>query len=105
MELPQPGETFPVQMSWRLPDGNRLQVTFEAEVETLEMAKNRMRCRLTRIQAASGTQPEEEVDPYYFRQVMDLIGKRALVPFEALKGIVLPLRLTTLTGEHHYFFD
>lgn len=28
MEQPQPGDTFPVHMSWRLPDGNRLRVSF-----------------------------------------------------------------------------
>jgi hypothetical protein len=64
-----------------------------------------MRCRLLQIQAASGNRPESEVDSLYFERVMGLVGKRALVPLDAIKGIVLPLRLATLTGEHSYFFD
>jgi hypothetical protein len=105
MDQPHPGDIFPVHMGWKLPDGNRLQVIFDAQVEVLEPDKNRMRCRVLRIQAATGTRPESEVDAFYFQQVMGLIGKRALIPFDALEGIVLPLRLTTLTGEHDYFFD
>jgi hypothetical protein len=102
---PQPGASFPLYMSWKLPDGNRLQVTFTAQVETLELDGNRMLCRLLEIQAAGGDRPESEVDPYYFERVMDLPGKRARVPLDAFHGIVLPLRLATLTGEHPYFFD
>ena len=48
----QPGDTFPVHVGWILPDGHRLQVAFEAQVEALELDKNRMRCRLLRVQAA-----------------------------------------------------
>jgi hypothetical protein len=92
-------------MGWTLPDGHRLQVTFEVQVEALELEKNRMRCLLLRVQAADGSQPEMEVDPYYFDRVMGLVGKRALIPLDALGGIVLPLRLATLTGEHPFFSD
>lgn len=103
VDEPGPGDIFPLNMSWALPDGHRLQVVFEAQVEALELDKNRMRCLLLRIQAASGSQPESEVDPYYFDRVMGLVGKRALIPLDALEGIVLPLRLATLTGEHPFF--
>lgn len=105
MDQPQPGEIFPVHMGWTLPDGNRLQVTVEVRVKAVELDKNRMLCQLLQIQAASGNRPESEVDPIYFAHVMGLIGKQALIPLEAHHGIVLPLRLATLTGEHHYFFD
>jgi hypothetical protein len=105
MEQLQTGDRFPVRMGWTLPDGTRLRVTFQAEVEDLEPDKNRIRCRLLEIRAASGSRPEEEIDPLYLNHVMDLIGKRALIPLEARQGIVLPLRLATLIGEHHYFFD
>jgi hypothetical protein len=105
VKQPQPGDIFPVYMGWTLPDGHRLQVTFEAQVEALELDKNRMHCLLLRIQAADGSQPESKVDPYYFDRVMGLVGKRALIPLDALQGIVLPLRLATLTGEHPFFSD
>jgi hypothetical protein len=29
MDYPQVGDTFPVNMGWTLPDGNRLRVTFK----------------------------------------------------------------------------
>jgi hypothetical protein len=105
MIQPHPGDIFSLHLGWQLPDGNRLQVTFESKVEALELDKNRMCCQLLRVQAASGNRPEEEVEAAYFEQVMELIGKRALVPMDALEGIVLPLRLATLTGEHRFFFD
>jgi hypothetical protein len=105
MDHPQPGDTFPVHMGWKLPAGGQLQVTVQAQVEALESDKNRMRCRILEVQAASGNRPESEVDPIYFERVMGLIGKQALFPLDALQGIVLPLRLATLTGEHHFFFD
>jgi hypothetical protein len=105
MEGPQPDDTFPVHMGWTLPDGTRLRVTFKVQVEALELDKNRMRCRLLQIQSAAGNRPESEVDPEYFERVMGLIGKRAMIPLDARQGIVLPLRLATLTGEHNYFFD
>lgn len=105
MDRPRAGEIFPVHLAWRLPDGNRLKVTFEAQVEGLELDKNRMRCRLLRIQAAIGNRPQSEVDSRYFDLVMGLVAKRALFPLDAFEGIVLPLRLATLTGEHGFFFD
>jgi hypothetical protein len=52
MDQPKPGDMFPVHMSWKVPDGHRLQVTFEVQVEALELDKNRMRCRLLQVQAA-----------------------------------------------------
>jgi hypothetical protein len=64
-----------------------------------------MRCCLLQLQAASGSQPESEVDPEYFLRVMGLTGKRALIPLDARDGLLLPLRLATLTGEHLFFFD
>ena len=105
MDQPQPGDTFPVQMGWTLPGGTRLQVTFQARVEAMVVDKNRMRCRLLQVLAAGGNRPQAEMDPYYFEQVMGLIGRQAMIPLDAFQGIVLPLRLATLTGEHHYFFD
>jgi hypothetical protein len=105
MNWPQPGDTFSVHMGWTLPGGDRLHVTFQVEVEALEPDRNRMRCRLLRIEQATGTTPEAEVDPGYFQRVLDLVGKRANIPLEAREGLVLPLRLATLTGEHGYFFD
>jgi hypothetical protein len=103
-DLPRPGDTFPVHVGWTLPDGHRLRVTFKVRVEALELDKNRLRCRLLRIQSAGGSQPKVDVDPFYFERVTELVGKRALVPLDALRGVVLPLRLATLTGEHPYFF-
>lgn len=86
-------------------DGTRLEVTFKVRVEALELDRYRMHCQLLQVQAVSGNRPESQVDPFCFERVMNLIGKRAMIPLEALGGIVLPLRLATLTGEHPYFFD
>jgi hypothetical protein len=103
MDEPQPGDTFSVQMGWTLPDGHRIQATFKVQVEAFEPEKNRMRCRLLEIEAVVGSKPASEIDPEYLSRVGMLVGKRALIPTEALRGLVLPLRLATLTGEHPYF--
>jgi len=105
MKQPKPGDIFSIHMGWKLPGGNRLQVAFKAQIEALELDKSRMRCRLLEVQAASGNRPQAAVDPYYFERVMELVGKRALIPIDALEGTTLPLRLATLTGEHRFFFD
>ena len=105
MTDPQLGDVILVKMAWTLPDGHRLSVTFESQVEDLELEKNRLRVQLLKIRAAGGSQPESEVESYYLERVMGLVGKRAKVPLDTLVGIVLPLRLATLTGEHPYFSD
>jgi hypothetical protein len=105
MDQPQPGDTFPIHMGWTLPDGHRIQATFKVQVEALELEKNRMRCRLLEIETVKGSKPASEVDAGYLTRVGMLVGRRALIPMEALRGLVLPLRLATLTGEHPYFFD
>jgi hypothetical protein len=105
MTDPHVGDVIPVHMAWTLPDGHRLRVTFEAQVEAVELGRNRLCVQLLKIQTASGSQPESEVEPYYLERVMGLIGKRAQAPLDALHGIVLPLRLATLMGEHSYFSD
>jgi hypothetical protein len=102
---PQLGDVVLVNMAWALPDGHRLRVTFESQVEAVELDGNRLRIRVLKIQAAGGSQPESEVEPYFLERVMALIGKHAQVPLDTLQGIVLPLRLATLTGEHPYFSD
>jgi hypothetical protein len=102
---PQLGDVILVNMAWTLPDGHRLRVTFESQVEAVEWDKNRLCIQLLKIQEARGSQPESEVEPYFLERVMGLIGKRAQVPIDTLRGIVLPLRLATLTGEHPYFSD
>jgi len=105
MDQPHPGDTFPAHMGWTLPDGHRIQATFKAQVEALEPEKNRMRCRLLEIETVTGSKPASQVDPKYLKRVGMLVGKRAMIPMEARHGLVLPLRLATLTGEHPYFFD
>ena len=105
MHHPQLGDTVSIHIGWKLPDGHRLAVTFEARIEAFETDNNRLRCRLLRVMSSGGSQPEANVAPRYFDLVLALVGKRALVPLDALEGIVLPLRLATLTGEHHFFFD
>jgi len=105
MTDPHLGDVIPVRVAWTLPDGHRLHVTFEAQVEALELDRNRLRIQLLKIEAASGSQPESEVEPRYLERVMGLIGKRAQVPLDTLHGTVLPLRLATLMGDHPYFSD
>lgn len=105
----QPGESFPIQFVWELPDGDYVRAVFEAEVEAHDFALDRYLLRLARLKAGRQERPDgemrakEELSRSYWAMVGDLVGKRVHLAFEVDDGRPLKLRLDTLTQEHSFF--
>ncbi len=105
----QPGQSFPVQFAWRLPDGEYLRAVFQADVKELVPAANKYVVHLSQLLAgreetADGeSKPVEALSRAYWELVGQLIGRTITLPYEADDNRALYLRLETLTGEHNYF--
>ncbi len=105
----QPGQSFPVQFAWRLPNEGYLRAVFEAEVLELVPAADKYVIRLNQLLAgreetAEGEpKPPEVLSRDYWALVGNLIGRTLTLAYEADDGRALYLRLTTLTGEHNFF--
>ena len=105
----QPGQTFPLQFAWRLPEGDYLRAVFEAEVLELVPAADKYVIRLTLLRAGreddldGQPKPAESLTRPYWALVGDLIGRKMTIAYEADDGRALYLRLATLTGEHNFF--
>lgn len=104
-----PGESFPVQFAWRLPDGGYIRAVFQADVLDLVPSADKYIVRLSALLAGREETPEGEALPVeatsrdYWALVGGLIGRRITVAYEADDGRALYLRLATLTGEHNFF--
>jgi hypothetical protein len=105
----QPGESFPIQFVWELPEGDYVRAIFRAEVEALDPSLDRYLLRLAALKAGrqespkGEMRPKEELSAYYWRMVGDLIGKRVHLAYEVDDGRPIKLRLDTLTQEHSFF--
>jgi hypothetical protein len=73
-------------------------------VEDYEPKGDRFQCRILELVDASGIQSGSELT----QEMLDrLVGQHVLVPREGLNGLVLRLKMTTLTGglKKPYFFN
>jgi len=105
----QPGDHFPIQFVWQLPNGDYIRAIFRANVLELDARLDRYLLKLEKLQAgrqesSSGAQrPKEMLSYKYWRMVGDLIGKRVYLAYEVEDGRPIRLRLDTLTQEHSFF--
>ena len=78
--------------------------TFKVEVERYEPKGDRYQCRLIELVDAGGIQAGSELTR---DMITRLVGQHVLVPHEALDGLVLRLKMSTLTGglKKPYFFE
>ena len=103
------GETFPVQFTWRLPDGDFIRAVFEAEVRDHVPEAEKYVVTLNRLVAGrqedsdGQMRSQEAFSRDYWRMVGDLIGNKVTLAYEAADGRALHMRLATLTGEHNFF--
>ncbi|NTU64230.1 MAG: hypothetical protein HGB05_12725 [Chloroflexi bacterium] len=81
-----------------------VRVTYRVEVEGYEPRGDRFQCKLVELVEASGVRSGSELT----REMLDrLVGQHVLVPREGLNGLILRLKMTTLTGglKKPYFFN
>jgi hypothetical protein len=105
----QVGDFIVIQFVWTLPDGDFVRALFKAEVLAIIETAEKYMVRLTELLVGSqeNSQGEgrdkEEFSKVYWRQVVNLIGNRITIAWEAEDGRPLHMRLVTLTGEHDFF--
>lgn len=92
-------EKVVVNCSWRLPDGRRTTASFAAEVIVYEPPQDRWIMRLT------GVQTEPVLSDETRSLIEAQVGKWVYVPSEARRGMGLPLKYETLTGQVKFFWS
>ena len=81
-----------------------VRVAYRVEVEGYEPKGDRFQCKLLELVEASGVRSDSELT----QEMLDgLVGQHVLVPREGLNGLILRLKMTTLTGglKKQYFFN
>jgi hypothetical protein len=99
----QNSDEVPLRFAWS-PATGLVRATYRAEVGRYEPRGDRFQCSLLELIEASGLQAGSNLT----REMIDrLVGQQALVPREALNGLTLRLKMTTLTGglKRPYFFS
>lgn len=97
------GTQLPLHFAWS-PSTGLVRATYRAEVERYELQGDRFQCQLLELVEASGIRAGSELT----QEMLDrLVGQHVLVPREGLNGLVLRLKMTTLTGglKKPYFFN
>ena len=96
------GHQFDLHFAWA-PSSGMVRATYRAEIERYEPKGDRVQCKLIELLEARGVQADSELSP---AMISNLIGQHVLVPHEALDGIILRLKMSTLTGglKRPYFF-
>ncbi len=104
------GESFAVQFAWKLPNKDYVRAVFRAEVLDLVPEADKYIVRLHELVAGrqedgSGVlRPQEAFSKDYWKLVGRLVGRRITVAYEADDSHAIYMRLSTLTGEHDFFF-
>ena len=99
----EPGTQIPLRFAWS-PSTGMVRATYRVEVESYEPRGDRFQCRLLELVEASGIRSGSELT----QEMLDrLVGQHVLVPREGLNGLILRLKMTTLTGglKKPYFFN
>ncbi len=91
-------ERIIVKCAWRAPDErSRFHATFEAEIIEYDYRQDRWLVRLLTLRAT-------DADPATRALIEAQLGRWAYVPSEARRGLTLPLKFQTLTGQIRYFY-
>ncbi|HZY41797.1 MAG TPA: hypothetical protein VFF59_07330, partial [Anaerolineae bacterium] len=96
------GDQLALRFAWS-PSTGMVRATYRAEVGRYEPKGDRFQCTLIELVETSGLQPGSDLT----HEMLDrLVGQQVLVPHEALNGLTLRLKMTTLTGglKRPYFF-
>jgi hypothetical protein len=97
------GCLYPLRFAWS-PSTGMVRATYRVEVESYEPRGDRFQCRLLDLVEASGVRSDSELT----QAMLDrLVGQHVRVPREGLNGLILRLKMTTLTGglKKPYFFS
>ncbi len=101
--MPEQGDQTTLRFAWS-PSTGMVRATYRVEVERYEPKGDRFQCQLLELVEASGIRSGSELTQ---QMLAELVGQRVLVPREGLNGLILRLKMTTLTGglKKPYFFN
>ncbi len=102
--MPEQGDQTALRFAWSPPSAGMVRATYRVEVESYEPRGDRFQCKLLELVEASEIQSGSELT----QEMLDrLVGQHVLVPREGLNGLILRLKMTTLTGglKKPYFFN
>lgn len=99
----QLGHQFDLHFAWA-PSTGMVRATYRAEIERYEPKGDRFQCKLIELVNARGVKSDSELTQ---AMLSNLIGQHVLVPREGVEGMILRLKMTTLTGglKRPYFFN
>jgi hypothetical protein len=103
MTAPELGTRLLLRLAWS-PSTGMVRATYRVEVESYEPRGDRFQCQLLELVEVSGVRSGSELT----QEMLDrLVGQHVLVPREGLNGLILRLKMTTLTGglKRPYFFN
>lgn len=104
-EASQASQAIAIHCAWRLPTDVRVRATFDAEVIEYDAKQDRWLVKLTGVPAMPAMPAmSEALDASTRALIESQIGKWAYVPSEARRGLTLPLKYETLTGQIKYFY-
>ncbi len=101
--MPEQGDQTILRFAWS-PSTGIVCATYRVEVESYEPRGDRFQCKLLELVEASGVRAGSELT----QEMLDrLVGQHVRVPREGLNGLILRLKMTTLTGglKKPYFFN
>lgn len=101
--MPEQGDQTTLRFAWS-PSTGMVHATYRIEVESYEPRGDRFQCKLLELVETSGIRLGSELT----QEMLDgLVGQHTLVPREGLNGLILRLKMTTLTGglKRPYFFN
>lgn len=105
----KPGQTFPLQFAWRLPDDDYIRAVYQADVLDMVPGADKYIIRLSRFIAGREDDADgkgktvDALEGEYWDLARGLTGRTITIAYEADDGKPLYLRLATLTGEHNFF--
>ncbi len=99
----EPGHQFDLNFAWS-PSTGMVRAIYKAEIERYEPKGDRYQCKLIDLVEARGVRSGSELS---IEMIRNLIGQHVLVPHEAIDGMILRLKMSTLTGglKKPYFFN
>jgi len=101
--VPDQCDQTTLRFAWS-PSTGMVRATYRVEVESYEPRGDRFQCKLLELAEVSGVRADSELT----QEMLDrLVGQHVTVPREGLDGLILRLKMTTLTGglKKPYFFN
>lgn len=103
------GDSYQVQLVWKLPDFDFMRAVYQVTVCEIDRFEERYLVKIDGLaggvqEAPDGSpRPPEEMTKQLWRHVVDFVGNYIRLPYESTDGRPLHLKFATLSGQHSFF--